>query len=563
VLLVRSRALTALGLVLLTAAIYGQTGTFGSLSWDDKAYVFENRTVLGGLSWGALRWAFTTFFQTNWHPLTWLAYLTEVSWLGPSAGPIHLVGAALHAIDSVLLFLVLDRLTRQRGRAAAVAALFCVHPVHVESVAWISEQKDTLSTLFGLLSLASWVGWVERRSVACWLGAVVAFAASLMCKPMLVTWPFLLLLLDVWPLGRLRLSRPALHGVDVGRLALEKLPFFALSLASSIVTMRAQASAIMSLTAVLLPEQLANVLDNYARYLGLLLWPTDLALFYPVERSYLAARAVAAAMLLSALTFFAVRSAHRTPALAVGWLWFLGMLVPVIGLVQVGQQSIADHYMYLPSVGALIVLVWGAGELAVGRRCGRALPAATLLAVLLLTALAHRQTSFWRDNETLSRHALEVTTDNYTAMHLLALDLYQRRQDPAEVAELFAESARLQPYDADTHWGLAATLRRLGRPQESLDELWRAHRLAPGNTELCFDLAFSLLEADRVAESIDRFEYGLRIVPEEPAARLGLAQALEAAGRRAEALHEVLEVERAAAGTPLGEQARLAAARLR
>lgn len=552
-----SRVAIAVGLVLLTALVYGQTSFFPFVDWDDDRYVFANRIVLGGFDRHTLHWAFTTFDLFNWHPLTWLALTAEVTLLGPRAGAFHLVGATLHALNSVLLFVALDRLTGLRGRSAVVAALFCVHPVHVESVAWISEQKDTLSTLFGLLSLWCWAGWANGRSRARWLGAWLAFAASLLCKPMFVTWPFALLLLDLWPLGRLRAGL-ATRGRWRSLLG-EKAPFLALSLASSLLTLRAQAGAMMPIRVLGLTDRVGMALDNYARYLGLLAWPTDLVFVYSIEPGFLGLRAVAAAVLLCALTVLAARIVRREPALLVGWLWFLGTLVPVIGLVQVGTQSIADRYLYLPSIGPLVAVAWGLAGLARRLDRERALQVAALVVVLTLAALAHRQAGYWRDSEVLFRHAVEATADNPGAMRQLGAYLLRQKRDPAEAAALLERTIQLRPEDADARADLGVALHRLGRPGEALAELQRAHALAPERASIRLNLARTLQKAGRIGEAIALLETGDST---DVAMRWALAQALEAAGRCSAAQSLYREVEKSATGSPLAEQARQAAARL-
>ncbi|HSN92229.1 MAG TPA: glycosyltransferase family 39 protein, partial [Anaeromyxobacteraceae bacterium] len=357
----RARLLGALALAAGTLLLYAPVAGFEFVHLDDNRYVIDNPRVRGGISWDGVLWAFTTLHASNWHPLTWLSHMLDVELFGVRAGPHHLVNALLHAVDAALLFLALSRMTGARGRSLLVAALFAVHPLHVESVAWVAERKDVLSTLFGLLALLAYARHAERPRAGTYLAVVLAFAASLLSKPMWVTFPFLLLVLDFWPLRRMAGSGPADGGdalarpvLPLRRLLLEKLPLLALSAASSTVTVVAQGRG-GSLAGLELPVpvRLANAAVSYVGYVRMTLWPADLAVFYPF-REVGAWEAIGAAALLAAATALAIRRARAFPELAVGWLWFAGTLVPVVGVVQVGSQALADRYAYLPSAGLFL-----------------------------------------------------------------------------------------------------------------------------------------------------------------------------------------------------------------
>ncbi len=329
-------------------AIYGQTLGHGYVAYDDDQYVYENQWVKSGLTFSNAVWAFTTFFYANWHPLTWISYMLDSSWFGSNAGAPHLENAAIHLASGLLLFLALSRATRQFWRSAVVAAIFLIHPLHVESVAWISERKDVLSTVFEMLTVLLYFRYTTKPNPGRYLAVVAAFACSLLSKPMAVTLPFVLLLLDYWPLGRL--NWPPAPSI-AGRLLLEKAPLLAMTAVAAILTTVAQSSygAVMSVKSFPIPDRFANAVIAYVLYMGKFFWPAGLAVLYPA-RPPNSTDALLCLLLLAAITAAAWFWRKRKPYLAVGWLWYLGMLVPVIGLVQVGVQTMADRYTYVPSV---------------------------------------------------------------------------------------------------------------------------------------------------------------------------------------------------------------------
>ena len=457
----RADAAVVAGLLLLAAAIYAQCAGFGYVSFDDDKYLYAQPHVLQGLSWEGVRWAFTTRAAANWHPLTWLCLMTEVSLFGTAPGPHHLVGAALHGVNAALVFWLLSAATGDRFRSGLVAALFCAHPMHVESVAWIAERKDLLSTLFGLGSLWAWV----RQRKALSLGA---FALSLLAKPMLVTLPFVLLLLDFWPLRRPRW------------LLLEKLPFFALSALSSAMTVLAQKEGGAVVTLDSLPPLLRveNALAAITAYLGKLVFPVGLSYFYPLDVSGLGLRALAAALVVLALTGLCLARARAQPWLLMGWLFFLGTLLPVIGLVQVGAQAYADRYTYVPYLGLFLALAWQVPPSRV----------AAALALSALSALSFLQARAWRDGPTLYLHALDVDAENWAALANLGGELMVRGK-PAQAANALEESVRLHPANAQAQAGLGIALEQLGRGPEARAALERAARLDPQNEQISRDLA--------------------------------------------------------------------------
>jgi tetratricopeptide (TPR) repeat protein len=509
----RARWAAAAALAIGTALLYARIRSHAFLLWDDNQYVTANAVVLRGLTWAGVRWAFTTFAVSNWHPLTWLSHMLDVELFGVAAGAHHLVSAVLHAANTALLFLVLARMTGAPGRSAVVAALFAVHPLHVESVAWLSERKDLFSTLFGLLALAAYASYAVRPRAGAYALVVAAFAASLLSKAMWVTFPLLLLLLDVWPLQRVRAwpgvrdpRPPRCPPRSTGALLLEKAPLLALSAAASAVTVVAQSrgGAVMSLGELGFGARLANALVSYARYVAKTVWPTELAAHYPLPAGgYAWWQIAAAAALVAAFTALAIGRGLRAPWLAVGWCWFLGTLVPVIGLVQVGHQALADRYAYVPIVGLFIAAAWELAEriAALGPHAVRTGTAAAAAASIALAAAAWRQLGTWSDQETLFRHALAVTTDNGRAHLLLAQALAEEDRYPEAVAHA-REAVRLEPGNARAHKNLGFMLYRMGLLDEAIAALEEAVRIDPGYSEAHGNLGIAYGRKGLAAEAM-------------------------------------------------------------
>ncbi len=400
----------------LCLAVYFRTMFADFINFDDDAYVYENPNVLGGLSLKGIYWALTAVYSSNWHPLTWISHQLDVSLFGPNAAGHHAVNVLLHSANSVILFLFLRQLTGAFWRSAVVAAVFAVHPVHVESVAWISERKDVLSTLFWLLSSTFYVRWVKEASGSTgrryYLLALGLFAAGLASKPMVVTLPFVFLLLDLWPLGRAGSISPSV----IWKLVREKLPFFALSGASAVITVVAQGSsgAIQSTNVIPFNDRLANAIVSYVKYVAVMFYPTGLGVWYPFESGLGLPMVAGSVILLVAITAATLYQFRSRPYLFTGWFWFVGTLVPVIGILQVGRQSMADRYTYIPHIGLSIALVWLGSELLAKARIDRRIPAAAIgIIILLLTVVAFNQASYWQNSETIYRRTLSIAPKNY------------------------------------------------------------------------------------------------------------------------------------------------------
>ena len=531
--------LLGLGLVLLTLLVYRQVATYGFVNFDDGLYVSSNRHVQQGLTWQGFLWAWQANVASNWHPLTLLSHMLDCELFGMDARGHHLTSLLLHLANVWLLFEILRRMTGAVGASAFVAALFGVHPTHVESVAWIAERKDVLSGFFFLLTLGAWHRWVQEAARSRYLLALFLFACGLLSKPMLVTLPCVLLLLDVWPYGRLRVREiRSLRALWTGLhpLLVEKLPFLVLSIASSAVTVYAQQGSLATFKAVSIGRRVGNALVAYVTYLGKTFWPAKLAAFYPLPPAVPLWKVVAAGALLAAITALALWRLRRQPYLTVGWLWFLGMLVPVIGLVQVGRQAMADRYTYLPSIGLFLAVAWGAAELVAGRRILRPVCATGAVAVVAALAVAaHAQVETWQSSLILFRHAIAVTENNYLAHLNVAIEL-SRQGDEAEARAHFREVLRLQPNLADAHAALATGLRRWGRPAEALPYARRAVQLKPERAHFHHTLATILEDLGRKDEAIAELRKAVERGPRLADAQYGLGLLLQEKGRTDEAL---------------------------
>jgi protein O-mannosyl-transferase len=545
------------GLLLAVIAVYGQTAGHDFVNFDDGDYVYENRQVQEGLTGAGVAWAFSQArVSAHWHPLTWLSLMADVQLLKPREGPpnrprlaaeMHLVNVALHAASSLVLFLLLRAVTGSVWPSACAAAIFAIHPLHVESVAWVTERKDVLSGLFGLLSLWAYAGYARRPSLFRYLLVFAALALGLMAKPMLVTWPFLLLLFDYWPLCRQGAgSHPegTRRGAGGRRrltwLLVEKLPLVLLAAASAAVTFLAQKSggSVISLERVSLSQRVVRATMLYVDYLGKSVWPANLAAFYPGVQVYGAGPALAAAALLVLLTAGAVWGAGRgRPWLAVGWFWYLATLAPAIGLVQVGAQVMADRFLYLPQIGISIALVWTVADL-VTRHSPRVnrhsivQGAAAVLFTLFLSALtvrAWQQTSYWRNSERLWNHALACTSNNSYAHAELGQALYDRGQ-AAEAKSEYGQALALDPRLEMAHFNLAVALAAGGRYDDAIAHYAKALEIDPSDAQAHNNLGRLFAARGHADEAVAHYRRALQIDPDFAEARCNLGAALASHG---------------------------------
>jgi Tfp pilus assembly protein PilF len=529
-----------LALIAANLIVYASLGHHDFVSFDDGDYVTGNPTVARGLTWHGVRWAFTSGYASNWHPLTWLSHMLDVQLYGLNPGPQHVTNLLFHIANTLLLFGLLHGMTGALGRSAFVAGLFAVHPLHVESVAWVAERKDVLSTLFGLLTLWAYVAYTRRPDLRRYLAVLMLFALGLMAKPMLVTLPFVMLLLDYWPLRRLAPLR------SIGPLVREKLPLLALSIASSIVTFAVQrrGGAVMGLDVIPLSLRAANALVSYVAYIGKMLWPTRLAVFYPYVQPLPGWWIAGACLCLVAVSVVVLWAGGRHPYLPVGWFWYLGTLVPVIGLVQVGSQPIADRYTYLPLIGLFLLVAWGVPELLIRWPPGRvALPAAAVVLISACAVAANTQLQNWESSTALWTHALEVTAGNNVAFNNLGNVLAKQGRFDDAIAE-YSEALRIKPDYAFAHNNLGRVLASQGRAGEAIEQYTEALRIEPDYADAHNNLGIVLADQGKLDEAIAQYSGALRTKPDFADAHNNWGIALAKSGKADQAIHEFLEALR-------------------
>jgi tetratricopeptide (TPR) repeat protein len=552
-------------LFVVTITLYWPATGHGFVDYDDHQYVLDNSHATGGLTLENIWWAFGSGYAYNWHPITWLSHMLDCQLFGLKPWGHHLTSILLHAANTVLIFSLLRGLTGALWRSFFVAALFGCHPVHVESVAWVAERKDVLSTFFGLLALIFYVRYVQKRSrvesressagssslaldtrhpALDYCLVLLFFSLGLMSKPMLVTWPFVMLLLDYWPLRRIADCR--LPNSELKHLLLEKIPFFALAAAGSVITYLAQkhGGSVTTVEGLPLGARVGNALISYCRYLDKIFWPTDLSVFYPHPGYWPMEMVMLAGGLIALISGFVFLQRRRCPFLLVGWLWFIGTLVPVIGLVQVGEQAMADRYAYIPSLGILIIVIWGACELArhwhhqvIG------LATAGLIAMVLCLALTRQQLGYWQDSETLFRHALNVTKNNYLAHSNLGLVLFNKGRIDDAITQC-QEAIRLNPKDADAHNNLGIALRKNGRIDEAISQCQEAVRLIPNNADFHNNLGAAWEAKGHLDEAISCYREALRLHRDYALVHSNLGVALRKNGQIDEAISEYQEAIR-------------------
>jgi tetratricopeptide (TPR) repeat protein len=580
------KILICLVLSILTLAAFWQVKNYDFVNLDDKMYILENRHVLSGLTVDGVKWAFTSVYASNWHPLTWLSHMLDVDLFGVNAGRFHLVNVFFHITCTLLLFLILDRMTGALWQSAFVAALFALHPLHVESVAWIAERKDVLSAFFWMLTLGAYVLYTEKKRPGRYLATLFFFALGLLAKPMLVTLPFVLLLLDVWPLKRLQAadsisSRSALPAEKMTKkeksrmkrkvreqnvtlpvnapsgaaplqwsrllpLIGEKIPFFILSAASSVVTLYAQqqGGAMVSMERIPLFMRLANAVMAYVLYIGKAIWPRSLAVFYPYPDAWPLWQAGGAFLLLAGITAMAVYFLKRLPAVAVGWFWYLGTLVPVIGILQVGMQAMADRYTYIPLVGLSIAVAWGVPELLKKWRHGKAsLTATATLVMAVLSIVTWMQVGHWRDSVSLFSHALAVIKDNHLAHNNLGVAL-NAAGEKERSAFHYAEAIRINPRYSSYHYNYANYLAAHGKTDEAIAHYTDAIRLEPDYFNAHNNLGLARASRREFKAAAVHFREALRIRPGTADVHYNLAVALANQSDRQEAERHLREAVR-------------------
>ncbi len=522
----------------------------GFVNYDDFGYITENLHLRDGMTWGTVKWAFTTYDNANWHPLTWLSHALDYELFGMHAAGHHYMSVLLHALNAVLLFLLLQRATGFRWRSLMVAALFALHPINVESVAWASERKNVLSMTFFLLALFSYDWYVRKPAIRRYAVVAFLYALGLMAKPQVITFPFLLLLWDYWPLYRIRgrnSADPDVPGPDArkmsgGWLVLEKVPLLLLSAASAVVTLKAQkeGGAIQSFSHISLPLRLENSGISYVRYLGKALWPSKLAALYVHPGLYPSWEVGAAALLLLLITAWVLR-ANKQRYLAVGWFWFLGSLVPMIGLVQVGSQAMADRYAYLSFLGLFLILTWWTADWAHAHRLpGAWLAVPAVCWLLALATLTHHQISYWHDTESLWAHTLSIDKDNYGAQNNLA-DFLLRQGRVEEAGAHFRAALAVIPKGPSATLGLGDYEERRGNLLAAIEryQMVASHATDADTRATGYDrLGFAYRRIGDSSKAKQSFEAALQLAPDRATAMTGLGLIAQGNGDMTEAIRQ-------------------------
>jgi tetratricopeptide (TPR) repeat protein len=529
-------------LALSITGIYWQVRNFDFINYDDPVYVTENPRVLEGLNWESIKWAFTSIYGSNWFPLTWLSLMLDRQLFGVNPGTFHLINVVLHTVNAIVLFIILSRCTKDIWPSFFTAVVFGLHPLHVESVAWIAERKDVLSTLFWMLTMLGYIRYVEKPTVRRYMIVLAAFIAGLMSKPMLVTLPFVLLLVDYWPLQRIRLSRNIRqenpdqrnNTRTISFLVLEKVPLFVLSAASCVMTLIAQKSkgAVSSFEVLSLSDRLTNALVSYTSYIGKMFWPTGLAIFYPHPQDNIPLlKIVISTMILFAVSLAVIFSCRKKRYLLVGWLWYLGTLVPVIGLVQVGAQAMADRYAYIPVIGLSIMIAWSVRDIVSKWRYKNVIVVtAGVLICATLMVCTYRQLRYWQNNETLFTHTLDVTSDNYIAHNNIGIAL-AGDGDLEQAMKHFKETLKIKPRDTDALFNLAGALVKLGKPNEAMVHYNRVLELKPDDAQTYNALAIVQVQQGDYVQAISIYRKALQKNPESALLHGGLGSALLETGQ--------------------------------
>ncbi len=535
-------AIVCVGLALLVWLVFGQTLRHDFVNYDDDAYVYQNPVVIGGLARGGVPWALTFGGIGHWHPLTWFSHMLDYELFGLWAGGHHLTSVVLHAGAAVLLFLALKELTGSIWRSALVAAVFAIHPQRVESVAWIAERKDVLSGLFFMATMLAYARYVRAApSRTRYTLVVLLFALGLMSKGMLVTLPFVLLLLDYWPLKRLHfdeigsLAQPETRA-RVWRLMAEKIPLFVLSAGSCVMTLLSPEKVAAAEQLPLL-ARLANAVVSYVVYLKQMIYPAGLTLpYFDPPGGFTIWQVIGALALLIAISAIALASSRKHPYLLVGWLWYVGMMLPVVGLVQISYYARADRYTYLPQIGLYLIVIWGAADLLGRWRAARYV--APITALLLLVALiprAHAQAALWRNSHTLWSHALKLNPSNHVAHNNLGLVLGSNGDLDTALTH-FRRALEIRPTYVEAINNIGTTLSRMGRMREAAVEYEKAVELRPDLPEMQNNLATALAQSGRVRESIPHFRKAVELAPQFAGAHANLGNALLRLGQVHDAL---------------------------
>jgi tetratricopeptide (TPR) repeat protein len=535
-------------LILMTLTAFWQVRNNEFINLDDDLYVMDNLNVQKGLTLKGIIWAFTSIHAGHWHPMTWLSHMLDYNLYGMNPGGHHMTNLFFHIANTLVLFLLLQQMTGASWRTGFVAALFALHPLHVESVAWVAERKDVLSAFFFLLTIRTYVGYVKRPKLERYLLVVLCFVLADMSKPMAVTLPFVLLLLDYWPLGRLQFKNmddtlspfmnTAHYKVPFYRLVLEKVPLFFLTAALSLLTMLAQwkAGAVTTLGKLPIGIRIGNALISYVIYIAKMIWPVRLAVLYPHPIILPLWEVAGAGLLLLMISVLVILTGRKRPYYIVGWLWYLGTLVPVIGLVQAGIQAMADRFTYIPLIGLFIMAVYGIPDILTERYYRKvALAISGSLLLLILMTATILQLQHWQNSVKLFNHTLDVTVNNFLIQNNLGVTLARQRKD--EEAEIhYRKALEIKSNYADAHYNLGILLARHEKNEEASVHFVETLRINPNKVEAHNDLGVILSKRGKIQEAIDHFSEAVRINPNYGEAQFNLGTALVHQGRNEEAL---------------------------
>ena len=547
--------LVCLCLIAVIIIPYLQVINFDFVSYDDELYVTENPYVQKGISPEGIQWAFTTFHSANWHPITWLSHMLDCELYGLNSGAHHWTNVEFHIANTVLLFLILFMMTQELWKSAFVAALFALHPLHVESVAWVSERKDVLSTFFGLLTIAAYCSYVKKSSAKYYMLVIAFLSIGLMAKPMLVTLPFVLLLLDYWPLKRFQYPKNENNDLSqsgkkiyVGfkglmRLILEKIPLFIPVAISCVLTFLAQKSesALTPLGALILKDRIANALVSYVTYVFKAFWPSKLAVFYPHPGNTPAWQITVAALLIAVAILLSIRTVKKYPYIAVGLFWYLGTLVPVIGLVQVGNQAMADRYTYIPLIGLFIIFTWGVSDLLKKWHCRK--PFFGIFATIILTALISNtffQLRYWKNSITLFENAVKVTKNNYKSQNNLGTAFVAVDLD--EAISHYKAALKMKPDYAVALYNLGNVFIMKGETDKAIEYYMKALHIKPDYLDVLNNLGTAFINKKKYDHASLYLKRALELNPRQTGVRNNLANVLFMQGKHDEAVLQYQEI---------------------
>jgi len=558
---IRPEILICLFLVIATLAVYWQLRNYEFVGFDDDVFILQNSKVQNGLALDSISWAFRFDDMTYWHPLTWLSYMLDIELYGMNPGAHHMTNVLLHMVNAVLLFIVFNKMTGALWKSATVAALFALHPLNVESVAWVVERKNVLSTLFWMLTLLSYARYVEHSNIARYLLTLSAFVLGLMAKPMLVTLPFVLLILDFWPLNRFHFQPlldthqktariPKLRRIkesDFFPLILEKIPFLIFSGSSVCLSLLSahRNRLVISLDEVSLYHRMTNALISYVSYIGKMVWPRDLAVFYPFPDTVQLWKAVGAFLLLTGVSLLVVRSLQKRPYLAVGWFWYLGTLLPVIGLVQQGLwPAMADRFAYVPLIGLFVGIAWGIPDFAAGWRYKvKGLGAITAAVLIILMTTSWLQARYWKNSVVLFKHTVEVTDNNFLMHNNLGFALTARDR-PDEAIEHYKEALRLNPDFEQANINIGLALLSQGKIDECIDYYQEVLRVNAGYAKVHNNLGAVLWRLGKIEEATVHFQKAVLLKPDYAEAHNSLGAALVFKGKKEKAIAHLQEALR-------------------